>query len=88
MNNFNGAFSFKNITNTDCNVVVKNMPNENNSNFKIIQINAQSLTNKLNQIEVILHNEKPHILVISEHWCNTSNINFMAIKGYTIWPIA
>lgn len=47
-----------------------------------MQVNVQCLTNKLNNLAVLVSEESPHILSIAEHWCNSSNIDLMSIPGY------
>lgn len=62
--------------------------NANSSTYhdsiKIVHVNSQSIINKLNKIEILVYDENPHILCITESWCNNLNINTVQIQNYTI----
>jgi len=50
-----------------------------NKTLKIINVNIQSLSNKVNQINLLLQNVKVQVMCLTEHWVseeNMSNINF------------
>lgn len=53
--------------------------------LKCISINARSVVNKLRELELLLDNEKPHILGITETWLNSSIAdNELCFQGYTL----
>jgi hypothetical protein len=46
--------------------------------------NTQSLQGKLNELEAVLTDLKPDIVLLSETWCNTGTVDaFLNIDGYT-----
>ena len=38
--------------------------------IKIIYLNTRSLVNKLNELEILLNEQKPDLVLICETWCN------------------
>lgn len=52
--------------------------------LKIVQLNAQGISNKINDIEVYVTLENPDILSVAEHWCSPHEISFMNIPGYVM----
>ncbi|XP_050507785.1 uncharacterized protein LOC126885309 [Diabrotica virgifera virgifera] len=50
--------------------------------FKIICVNAQSITNKSNRIELILSSEDPDVLCVSETWCSDLNKDIFCFQNY------
>jgi hypothetical protein len=51
--------------------------------INIFYTNIQSLPGKVSELEVILKDEKPDIVLLSETWCNTNVTNaFLNIAGY------
>lgn len=51
---------------------------------KIINLNVQSLTNKLEKLEILLAEENPAVVSIVEHWCHPDQISNMATPGYDL----
>lgn len=47
-------------------------------------MNAQGISNKINQLEVFTDLEKPDILSIAEHWCDKIEIAFMNLENYVL----
>lgn len=54
------------------------------TNLKIIQINAQSIANKVARLEVFVDSIRPDCVSLVEHWCSSERIGFMAPVGYRI----
>jgi Endonuclease-reverse transcriptase len=51
--------------------------------LKLLYSNVQSLPGKLNEIEAVLQDLKPDIVLLCETWCNTNLTNAMLnIEGY------
>ena len=50
----------------------------------MIHQNVQCITNKIPEIEVLLHEEKPDILCISEHWIANGNADAVQVEGYKL----
>jgi hypothetical protein len=45
---------------------------------------VQSLAGKLSELEAVINDLKPDLILLSETWCNTSITNaFLNIAGYT-----
>lgn len=51
---------------------------------KIIHVNAQSIANKINQINLFLHTENPAFLCISEHWCRGEQLDTIVFDRYRV----
>lgn len=47
--------------------------------FKILQVNVQSLVNKLNNPELLFAMERPLIASAVEHWCSSGKLYSMII---------
>lgn len=60
------------------------VPTEANSitKFKIMQVNIQSIANKLDNLEVFLTQEYPDVISMVEHWCSGETIDLMKLPGY------
>lgn len=60
------------------------VPTEANSirEFKIMQVNIQSIANKLDNPEVFLTQEYPDLISMVEHWCSGETIDLMKLPGY------
>ena len=55
--------------------------------FKIIYLNARSILNKLDDLTVLVFEEKPDLILITETWCNADINNAMlSVQGYNIEP--
>lgn len=52
--------------------------------LKLLQLNVQSLPNKINRLTLLLEEELPDIVSVAEHWCDVDNMRTMAIPGYTL----
>lgn len=52
--------------------------------LKIFQINIQCISNKINNLEVLLIEEKPDIVSIAEHWSVKENIELMRLSDYKL----
>ena len=50
----------------------------------ILIINIQSIKNKLNELEVILHTEDIQLVGISEHWLNDYESNSLTLENYSV----
>ena len=50
--------------------------------FVVCQLNVQSINNKTNTLEVFLHENKPDILSIAEHWCPEEQMKIIQLEGY------
>lgn len=81
---FNDVQSTVNIYNDSINTTTE--PKNNNlridqnqnvlkENLRIMYLNIQSITNKINSIEHIIEQKDIHILCLSEHWMNSENFN-------------
>ena len=54
--------------------------------LKIIQLNTRSITNKLDQIRLMLHMKSVDILAITETWLDNSwSDNELVITGYNLF---
>lgn len=53
-------------------------------NLKIVQLNVQGISNKINHLEVLTNLENPDILSIAEHWSSTSQIPSILLEGYIL----
>ena len=63
------------------------MPREEGKVIKIIYLNARSLVNKLNDLEILLNEQKPDLVLICETWCNDeTTLAMLNIGGYYIDP--
>ena len=49
--------------------------------LQIVQLNVQSITNKIEKIEVFLESACPDIISVSEHWCHKDNVDLMIPNG-------
>lgn len=47
-------------------------------------INVQCLRNKLNNLEIFAHQLNLHILCITEHWADESELNSLNIPNFTL----
>ena len=55
--------------------------------ISVIYLNSRSIINKLNDLEVLLSDYSPDILLISETWCNDDiSMAMLNIDGYYIDP--
>jgi len=55
--------------------------------IRIIYLNARSICSKLNDLEILLNDEKPDLVLICETWCNSDVTNAMLnVPGYFIEP--
>ena len=55
--------------------------------LKIIYLNARSIFNKLNDLEVLLNEHSPDIVLITETWCSTeTSMAMLNVNGYNIDP--
>lgn len=52
-------------------------------NIKILYMNARSIKNKMDEIEILINNEQIDILVITETWVKINEINFYNFHSYT-----
>lgn len=50
--------------------------------FRILHVNVQSLSNKLDSLELLFEMERPLIASIVEHWCSSEKLQSMNIHGY------
>lgn len=55
-----------------------------NNNVHLLNINIQSLTNKLNSLEMILHTNNIDFACITEHWLGSDMLNACVINGFSI----
>jgi hypothetical protein len=55
-------------------------------NIILYNQNAQSLTNKMDELSIILHNNyiDPHLVCFSEHHLKDSEISQISFNGYTL----
>ena len=54
--------------------------------LKIVQLNTRSITNKLDQIRLVMHKKSIEILAIRESWSDNSwTNNELVIKGYNLF---
>lgn len=56
--------------------------NTSRKKFKILQLNVQCISNKLDALEVLFSEHQPDIVSISEHWCSPESVLTMNIPGY------
>ena len=55
--------------------------------IRIVYLNARSLVSKLSDLEILLNDYDPDLVLIAETWCNSEITNSMlGIKGYFIEP--
>ena len=55
--------------------------------LKVIYLNARSLLNKINDLCILINDEDPDLILITETWCNDVITNAMLnIPGYSIEP--
>jgi len=52
--------------------------------YKLANLNAQCLTNKIEHLQQILHDSKLEVLCISEHWYSEANYNTIFVPGYKV----
>ena len=64
-------------------ITVFNLPKKG---LKIVQLNTRSITNKLDQIRLMMHKKSMDILAITETWLDNSWIdNELVITGYNLF---
>ncbi|KAL3287262.1 hypothetical protein HHI36_001738 [Cryptolaemus montrouzieri] len=57
----------------------------NSEEFGICAVSVQCLTNKKALMEVFLKNyNKCDILCVTEHWCNSANVDMMQLQDYEV----
>ena len=55
--------------------------------MKIIYLNARSLMNKINDLQILINDSDPDLILITETWCNEDISNAMLnVTGYFIEP--
>lgn len=59
-----------------------NNESKNDDYFKIIWLNCQSIVNKMNKMEMLIYNENPQIISVSESWCNNLNLKTIILPNY------
>lgn len=60
-------------------------PNEDNVNkLKLIHLNVQCIRNKIDKINVFLHQNSPDIFCVSEHWLTKDEIQFLRVDHYNM----
>ena len=65
-------------------ITVYNLPKKG---LKIVQLNTRSITNKLDQIRLLMHKKSIDILAITETWLDNSwTDNELVITGYILFP--
>lgn len=47
-----------------------------------MQLNVQSISNKLENLEILFEEKNPDVISVVEHWCNKDSIGAMVIPGY------
>ena len=57
---------------------------KNRSVITLLHLNAQSLRNKLGEIELILHELPVQILMLNEHWLNIGEVNMYTPSNYRL----
>lgn len=50
--------------------------------FRLLQLNVQCISNKLDRLELLLVEQDPIIVSVVEHWCNSDNVKTMMIPGF------
>ena len=64
-------------------ITVFNLPKKG---LKIVQLITRSITNKLDQIRLMMHKKSIHILAITETWLDNSwTDNELVITGYNLF---
>ena len=69
--------------------VHKSSPTEKETDgiIKLVYLNARSICSKLSELEILLNNEKPDLVLICESWCNADISNAkLNMDGYFIEP--
>ena len=83
--------SEKNTCNIDNNHDFDNQANyrhETADKIRCYCTNIQSLINKRAELEVVVNEKKPHIIGITESWCNQSILDSeVAIEGYSMFRL-
>ena len=55
--------------------------------LNLIYLNARSITNKLNDLAVLINDHNPDVILVTETWCNENTTNAMlSMPGYSIEP--
>lgn len=52
--------------------------------LKGIHLNIQGISNKISKLELLTRNEKPHFLLITEHWMNSDQAEVTGLPGYSL----
>lgn len=55
---------------------------KSNTTFKILQVNLQSIRNKLLELEIVCKNNNIDIVCVSEHWLLDEEVNLYIPSGY------
>ena len=50
--------------------------------FKILIHNVQSITNKVNELDILIHDLKCSVFCVSEHWCSLESIEFIKLTDF------
>ena len=68
-------------------LLAKQQKEDNLTPLKIIYLNARSLTNKINDLCILINDTNPDIILITETWCNEGvSTALLNIHGYNIDP--
>ena len=60
--------------------------NTSESGIKCVCLNARSIINKKNELNIILHDIKPHIIGITESWANNDVTDAeLGLEGYVMF---
>lgn len=54
----------------------------NSEKLGILHLNVQCLSNKLDNLELLLSERNPEIVSVVEHWCTCESVKTMTVPGY------
>lgn len=57
---------------------------DEDENLRLLQLNVQNLSNKLDILELLFSEACPDIVSVVEHWCTSDSVKTMTIAGYTL----
>lgn len=52
--------------------------------FKIVHVNVQSLSNKIDNLQLLFAEEYPLFASVVEHWCTSDKLKSMSVRGYIL----
>lgn len=50
--------------------------------LKLMQLNVQCISNKMDILELLLEDCNPHVVSVVEHWCSGESVTSMMFPGY------